>query len=215
MKEADENMERLSSPWCVASLFAYQHFCCPECVFQVKAKQEFVDHAVSQHPDAIKYFKDIQDDSLNDVDCDWKSMEIKEEHPLQTENLPYINVDVKVETDDYFCDEPLENDPLSPNQSLETETTNKSLKVQSTKKILKVQLQKLSQEEILRHSSPKKLQSQETPKSPKFHDVKFDEKKMEIIKTIIEKKKVKNKRDCEQKKKKGREYPKQNVPSVT
>ena len=44
------------NPWDVSSIFEFNYFCCPECDFKVQSdehietKQEFVDHASSNHP---------------------------------------------------------------------------------------------------------------------------------------------------------------------
>ena len=44
------------NPWDVSSIFEFNYFCCPECDFKIQSdehtetKQEFVDHASSNHP---------------------------------------------------------------------------------------------------------------------------------------------------------------------
>ena len=44
------------NPWDVSSIFEFNYFCCPECDFKVRSdfntetKQQFVNHASSNHP---------------------------------------------------------------------------------------------------------------------------------------------------------------------
>ena len=44
------------NPWDVSSIFEFNYFCCPECDFKIRSdfntetKQQFVNHASSNHP---------------------------------------------------------------------------------------------------------------------------------------------------------------------
>ena len=44
------------NPWAVSSIFEFNYFCCPECDFKIRSdfntetKQQFVNHASSNHP---------------------------------------------------------------------------------------------------------------------------------------------------------------------
>ena len=59
------------NPWIVTSLYQFQFFCCPGCVFRVSSKQEFVDHTLSIHPESLPHLIRIDDDSLSDIICPW------------------------------------------------------------------------------------------------------------------------------------------------
>ena len=41
-----------NNPWAVSSLYQFQYFCCPSCIFRVDSKQDFVDHTTTIHPGA-------------------------------------------------------------------------------------------------------------------------------------------------------------------
>ena len=60
-------MEIEQNPWDVISLFNFQLFCCPDCVYKVSGKQEFVNHALENHPESVKFLAKIQDESMTDV----------------------------------------------------------------------------------------------------------------------------------------------------
>ena len=64
MMEVDKDF---ASFWDVKSLFDYLYFCCPACDSKCHIKQEFVDHALSEHPASKAYFKKISDGSTDDV----------------------------------------------------------------------------------------------------------------------------------------------------
>ena len=114
MEDGEED-EWSTSPWAVDSLFNFQQFSCPECVFQVKAKQEFVDHACLFHPGSIKYFKYILDDSLIDVDCPWESSEeVKEDDNFQI--VPFTDFKDDEKSEDDVKDEFFEDDHIDLNE---------------------------------------------------------------------------------------------------
>ena len=79
------------NPWEVRSLYEFQFFNCPDCVYINNSKQEFVIHAYESHPEIISYLKNIEDDSLSDVYCPWDINEI------ETKNEPIDNFQTKHE----------------------------------------------------------------------------------------------------------------------
>ena len=56
-----------ASLWDVQTVYLFQYFNCPECLFKVQEKQLFINHACESHPDSIGYFNNIKDGSLEDV----------------------------------------------------------------------------------------------------------------------------------------------------
>ena len=52
--------------WSVKSLYEFQHFNCPGCIFKCKQKQEFVNHLYENHVESITTLKNISDESLRD-----------------------------------------------------------------------------------------------------------------------------------------------------
>lgn len=72
---SNQNVKEESSnnPWDVYSIFDFNYFCCPECDFKLKsdfetsAKQDFVNHAISNHPLAVNFLHQISDGSLDDL----------------------------------------------------------------------------------------------------------------------------------------------------
>ena len=59
------------NPWDIKSIYEFQYFNCPSCVYKHNSKQEFICHAYEFHPEAIDYLNNIQDDSMNDIEYPW------------------------------------------------------------------------------------------------------------------------------------------------
>ena len=76
------------NPWHIQSIYEFQYFNCPICVYKDQSKQDFVNHAFQDHPESISSLLNIGDSSLEDVDFPTK---IKaEDDPLApTENDLY------------------------------------------------------------------------------------------------------------------------------
>ena len=87
----------MENPWNIQSIYDFQYFNCPSCVFIVKSKQEFLNHAFCDHPESIYDLTNISDGSLNDVQFPWnlQNKKIKTEeskiqgHPCYT--LFFVN----------------------------------------------------------------------------------------------------------------------------
>ena len=71
-----------NNPWDVDSLYSFQFFNCPSCLYKFYSKQEFIDHAFISHPESIFHLKNIKDDSVDDIYCPWdtSSRKIKSDH---------------------------------------------------------------------------------------------------------------------------------------
>ena len=103
----DNVMKPTTSPWAVTSLNNFQFYCCPECVFQVNAKQDFIDHATIKHPESIEHFQNIKDGSFTDVNCPW-----------------ITDADVKIELHEGEADHPWNNAELA-DQEIKDEAFDK------------------------------------------------------------------------------------------
>ena len=78
------------NPWEVLSLYQFQFFICPQCVFQISSKQGFVNHVHDFHIEAEEFLQKIEDDSLLDIFCPWapKDSTIKNE-PLESLDIDF------------------------------------------------------------------------------------------------------------------------------
>ena len=69
--EEDQEQHYVShnNPWSVNSIYDFSYFCCPECEdSKWEFKQDFVNHALSTHPNSIVPIQnEINDGSLNDI----------------------------------------------------------------------------------------------------------------------------------------------------
>lgn len=81
--------------WKVASIYEFQHFCCPACDFKIQDKQNFLDHAFKEHPECTQELcENIKDDSLIDVLCPWNS------------NLSQVKTELKEDNEDFYIPPP-------------------------------------------------------------------------------------------------------------
>ena len=55
------------NPWHIQSIYDFQYFICPCCIFKNHSKQEFINHAYETHPDSIVHLLNIKDNSLSDI----------------------------------------------------------------------------------------------------------------------------------------------------
>ena len=55
------------NPWHIQSIYDFQYFICPCCIFKNHSKQEFINHAYETHPDSIVNLLNIKDNSLSDI----------------------------------------------------------------------------------------------------------------------------------------------------
>ena len=78
---------QMENPWNIQSIYEFQYFNCPSCVFKNHSKQEFVKHAYEFHPESIDYFTNICDGSLKDVECPWNMTNNTEELIFVDSNL--------------------------------------------------------------------------------------------------------------------------------
>ena len=69
----------MGNPWDIQSIYELQYFNCPSCIFKDSSKQDMIYHAFDCHPESIEYLANIEDESLKDVICPWKLIEVKKE----------------------------------------------------------------------------------------------------------------------------------------
>ena len=74
----EESLAKLINPWDVSSIYEFQYFKCPSCLY-FASKQDFVSHAFNSHPESTYYFKKISDKSLSDVILPWINEDFPEE----------------------------------------------------------------------------------------------------------------------------------------
>ena len=65
-----------NNPWDVKTVYQFQFFNCPECLFKVQEKQEFINHAFESHPDSLEYLNSIKDGSLADIAVPWTNCQV-------------------------------------------------------------------------------------------------------------------------------------------
>ena len=113
---------QMENPWNIQSIYDFQFFNCPSCIFKNHSKQEFFSHAYQFHPESIEYFQNINDESLNDIvfpsELDMKQIKTEnyevnnfnDEHDLsyvmsqnEEDNLNSIKVEnVEIENESQF-----------------------------------------------------------------------------------------------------------------
>ena len=88
--DSDNNQ---TNPWAVENLDYFLHFCCPECDVKEKSKEQFLEHAINQHPHSKEHFN--------------KEKERVKEEPLDYDTILDYNDQVKcnVVLDDDFIDD--------------------------------------------------------------------------------------------------------------
>ena len=55
------------NPWNIQSIYQFQFFNCPTCLFKDNSKQEFINHALKLHPESEANLSKICDGSLQDI----------------------------------------------------------------------------------------------------------------------------------------------------
>ena len=115
----ETEIDRMANPWSCQSLYDYLYFCCPECQQKCQIKQDFVNHAINDHPVSLNFFKKIEDSSIKDVNLPSNEeeseevkqsvldFEIKNDGELGDDNIANIFFD-EVENDDDIKEEELE-----------------------------------------------------------------------------------------------------------
>ena len=96
----EESVPKLENPWDVSSIYVFQYFKCPSCLY-FASKQDFVNHTFNAHPESTEYFKKISDRSLSDVILPW----IKEDFQQIKK--------VKIELKDVVSDDDDDNNEIS------------------------------------------------------------------------------------------------------
>ena len=87
----------MDNPWNIQSIFEFQYFNCPSCVFKNHSKQEFIHHAFKNHAEFVHYLYNIADNSLNDVVCPWNEPFTQ----IKIENQQSINIKEAIKTEQF------------------------------------------------------------------------------------------------------------------
>ena len=88
----------LENPWFVEELEEFLYFCCPECDLKDQSRENFLEHALNQHPKSKNslYKFEIKDEPLEPLDDNEKTQvfendtfydDEKEEEYLQNDEL--------------------------------------------------------------------------------------------------------------------------------
>ena len=90
----------MDNPWNIQSIYEFQYFNCPSCIFKNRSKQEFINHAFENHSELVHNLYKINDNSLIDVVCPWNEpfTQIK----IENEQSDDIKVSIKTEQFDPF-----------------------------------------------------------------------------------------------------------------
>ena len=63
--------DKFKNPWAIQSIYELQYFNCPTCDYKIHAKQDFVQHAYTTHPESVTHLKNLSDFSLGDITVPW------------------------------------------------------------------------------------------------------------------------------------------------
>ena len=83
------------SPWIVESLEDFLYYCCPECNERNQSREDFLQHALNEHPEAKDYLIPISvknefDDGYymdtKDIDSEYEAIVQKQDYKLKEEN---------------------------------------------------------------------------------------------------------------------------------
>ena len=92
------NSEDIENPWHIQSIYDFQYFNCPSCIFKNHSKQEFINHIYGIHPDYIYHLSNVKDNSLSDVVFpDDLIKEIKEEPFFEDSYEDPLEQQIKIE----------------------------------------------------------------------------------------------------------------------
>ena len=104
----------VTNPWDVKTVYNFQFFNCPECLFKVQEKQQFINHAFESHPESIGYLNSITDGSLADIAVPWTDCQVL------VEPITDILEDVKLKIENGDDDHEFEDDGnYEPNEDID------------------------------------------------------------------------------------------------
>ena len=87
------------NPWEVQSIYDFNFFCCPECIFQSKEELLFQDHALQTHEQSKTFFQ-----NSNDISCENEEDTFSENHNFDE----YIIVEPNT-----YCKSEVNSDPIT------------------------------------------------------------------------------------------------------
>ena len=97
------------NPWNIQSIYQFQFFNCPTCLFKDNSKQEFINHALKSHPESEANLSKVCDGSLQDIN--WPFDQVTDTidtcHETKTDlNNPdeqtSLEITMKSEAEEYF-----------------------------------------------------------------------------------------------------------------
>ena len=92
------------NPWIVSEVEHFLFFCCPECDFKERSRENFIQHALSHHPNSIDGLAHFMVKSEKSD----KKLELAPKHPtkVKKEILDEVNQD-----DNYYLEQTMEEYP--------------------------------------------------------------------------------------------------------
>ena len=87
------------NPWEVQSIYDFNYFCCPECIFQSKEELLFQEHALQTHEQSKTFFQ-----NSNDISCENDEDTFSENHNFDE----YIIVEPNT-----YCKSEVNSDPIT------------------------------------------------------------------------------------------------------
>ena len=149
---------QFANPWSCQSLFDYLYFCCPECNQKWQIKQDFVNHAINDHPISLNFLKEINDNSIDDIN-------LSNNHDVEATEIEESVIDLKIENDEDFESEDIAN-------TLFEEGKNKDIKNEDPLKVEDDCLEKTDEEVISKPlaSKDKKSKKKKQSKTETFND---------------------------------------------
>lgn len=164
----------MKSPWLVENISAFLYYCCPECTFRSAKNEAFENHATSNHPLSLSFFKakSDEDDDHHQVSKDFELHETSMFHCIKcSKNIPVKSFQEHKETCQTLSiledkeNEDLEESTMTDEESRPVEVANISLvsPIMISKPSLITSVSKGSPSPIIRiepSSSSKKMRSE-------------------------------------------------------
>ena len=119
-----------NNPWDVKTVYQFQFFNCPECLFKVQEKQEFINHAFESHPDSLEYLNSIKDGSLADIAVPWTNCQVLVE-PI-TDILEDVKLKIENGDDEHEFDD---DENYEPNEVIDFDDDDEDFEEESDEDI--------------------------------------------------------------------------------
>ena len=160
------------NPWSVVNLESFLYYCCPECENRNQSKDEFLKHALGQHPNSKVYLQEFivkeeeiseynenlhyyikqEEEEFHEVNENIEREELNqnEEIPEDNENLRYF---IKQEEEEFHkVDENIVKDELNQNELSQNIPTENDIFAQENNPMMKIYKCVFCQDKFTDHS---------------------------------------------------------------